>query len=152
MTAPWATPKTSTLRPSPDENRSEGDEHGVPGPRSASGQDDLSSSSIAFLSFHAHENIIRANSPESQRNEIETGTVSMARPNPRPLHNATDGNTLAFAVQIDSSRNIYRLIGAEPACQGLSATIDVHKADSLCEEPRRLKNVSLIVSPTVLYC
>jgi hypothetical protein len=41
------------------------------------------------------------------------------------LHNATDGNTLAFAVQIDSSRNIYRLIGAEPACQGLSATIDV---------------------------
>jgi hypothetical protein len=76
----------------------------------------------------------------------------MARPNPRPLHNATDGNTLAFAVQIDSSRNIYRLIGAEPACQGLFGNNRYYRADSLCEEPRRLKNVSLIVSPTVLYC
>jgi hypothetical protein len=152
MTAPWAKPKTSVLRQSPDENRSEGCERGVLGPKSASAQDDLSSSPIAFLSFHAHENITRPNPPESQRNEIETGTVSIARPNPRPLHNARDGNTLAFAVQIDSSLNIYRLIGAEPACQGLSATIDVYKADSLCEEPRRLKNVSLIVSSIVWYC
>jgi hypothetical protein len=78
MTAPWATPKTSTLRQSPDENRSEGCERGVPGPRSASAQDDLSSSPIAFLSFHAHENIIRPNPPESQRNEAPRSPRSTA--------------------------------------------------------------------------